>query len=54
MNITGIWTNQELTNVASSSDLNFYYGVERGVWNQTGYPQAGVTYDVTTRYEAYY
>jgi len=54
MNITGIWTNKELTNVASSSDPNFYYGVERGVWNQTGYPQAGMTYDVTTRYEAYY
>lgn len=55
MNITtGIWENTELNNTSTSSDANYYYGVELGTWNQTGYPQAGVTYDVSTKYQAYY
>lgn len=55
MNITsGIWTNKELNNTSSSSDASYYYGVELGTWNVTGKPVSGTTYNVTTRYEAYY
>jgi len=54
MNITGIWTNKELNNTSSRSDETYFYGVELGTWNQTGKPQSGVTYNVQTRYEAYY
>lgn len=54
MNITGIWTNQEFNNTASSSDATYYFGVELGTWNQTGKPESGLTYNVATRYEAYY
>jgi len=54
MNITSSWTNVELNNTSSSSDASWYYGVELGTWNQTGKPAAGVTYNVATRYEAYY
>jgi len=55
MNLTGIWTDEELNATGSvTSDANYYYGYEFAYWNQTGYPQAGVTYDVATRYDAYY
>lgn len=54
MNISTIWTNQNLTNTSHSSDANYYYGVELATWNQSGYPASGVTYDVSTKYKAYY
>ena len=55
MNLTGVWTNEELNATGSvTSDASYYYGVELAYWNQTGKPTTGVTYDVATRYEAYY
>lgn len=55
MNITvGIWDNKAFNNTSTSSDASYYYGVELGTWNVTGQPVAGTTYNVATRYEAYY
>jgi len=57
MNITdggSIWTNEELNNTAVSSSGGFYWLKEEGIWNQTGYPQAGVTYTCDILYQAYY
>lgn len=54
MNITDVWTNKELNNTSSNSDATYYYGVEVASWNQTGKPESGVTYDVQTKYSAYY
>lgn len=54
MNITDggtIWSMEELNATGIvSSDANYYYGLELGLWNWTGYPVAGVTYDVETAY----
>jgi len=49
-----IWNNEEMNNTSSGSDASYYYGYELAHWNQTGLPTSGVTYDVATRYEAYY
>jgi len=55
MNISqSVWTNEELNITSTDSDASFYYGIERGHWNQTGMPASGVTYEVATKYEAYY
>ena len=55
INISTIWTNNEMNYTGSvSSDATYYYGYERAYWNQTGKPESGVTYDVATKYEAYY
>lgn len=54
MNISTVWTNEELNNTSSSSDATYYYGIELGNWNQTAKPESGVTYEVATKYEAYY
>lgn len=58
MNITytggTIWTNEELNNTASSLSGSYYYVEETGIWNQTGYPVAGVEYECKVDYDAYY
>jgi len=57
MNITNggtIWNNEELNNTSTSSDADYYYGVEEGIWNQTGKPVAGTTYSCSALYQAYY
>lgn len=55
MNISTIWTDEELNATGSvSSDATYWYGYELAHWNQTGKPESGVTYEVTTKYEAYY
>ena len=55
INITTIWTNNEMNATGSvTSDVDYYYGYELAYWNQTGNPESGVTYNVATRYEAYY
>lgn len=54
-NITiGIWNNVEFNNTDDGSDADYYYCEEQGHWNQSGYPVSGTSYDVVTRYEAYY
>jgi hypothetical protein len=54
MNITGIWTNVELNNTSCTLIGSYYYLTEQGHWNQTGYPQAGVTYECSVLYQGYY
>jgi len=54
MNITGIWINVELNNTSCTLIGNYYYLTEQGHWNQTGYPEAGVTYTCSIVYQGYY
>jgi hypothetical protein len=55
MNISeSVWTNAELNNTSCSSSGGFYWIEEEGVWNQTGKPEAGVTYECTVLYQGYY
>ena len=57
MNITNggsIWTDEELNNTACSEVGDFYELEEEGVWNATGYPVAGVTYECSVLYQGYY
>lgn len=54
MNISTVWTNEELNNTSTDSDATYYYGIEEAHWNHTGKPEAAVDYDVATKYEAYY
>ena len=52
MNISeGIWTNEELNNTSCSHSGDFYWLKENGVWNQSGYPVVGVTYDCQVDYD---
>ena len=59
MNITYdssfIWQNKELNNTSVSGPSGgFYWIKENGVWNSTGYPAAGVTYECSILYQGYY
>lgn len=55
MNISeGIWTNEELNHTSCFHSGDFYWLKENGVWNQTGYPVAGVTYECSVLYQGYY
>lgn len=54
MNITDIWANEELTNIACEGSGGFYWLTEQAIWNQTDYPLAGVTYECAVSYQAYY
>lgn len=57
MNITdggSVWTDVELNNTACSLDGDYYYLTEQGHWNETGKPEAGVTYACSILYQAYY
>jgi len=55
MNISeGIWTNEEMNNTSCVHSGDFYWLKEEGVWNQTGYPVSGVTYECGVLYQGYY
>lgn len=55
INLTDVWVNEEMNATGSiDSDASYWYGLELAHWNQTGKPESGVSYDVATRYEAYY
>ena len=58
MNITYnsnfIWNNIELNNTSCELIGNFYYLKEQGHWNQTDYPQSGITYECSVLYQGYY
>jgi len=54
MNITSIWQNMELNNTSCISGTNFYFLKEEGIWNQTGYPKQGESYECSVLYQAYY
>lgn len=57
MNITDggtIWNNEELNNTSCSLVGSFYMLQEEGVWNNTGYPAAGVVYTCNVLYQGYY
>ena len=55
MNISeGIWTNVELNNTSCVHSGDFYWLKEDGIWNQTGYPVSGVTYECGVLYQGYY
>lgn len=49
-----IWNNEELNHTSIDSDANFYYLKENGVWNETGKPSSGVTYNCSFLYQGYY
>lgn len=55
MNISvGIWTNEELNHTSCVHNGDFYWLKENGIWNQTEYPMAGVTYECSILYQGYY
>jgi len=55
MNISeGIWTDEELNQTSCVHSGDFYWLKENGVWNQTGYPQAGVDYECSVLYQGNY
>jgi len=53
MNITGIWTNQELNNTSCSLDSGFYWLKEEGTLSPNTLNE-GQTYDWSVLYKAYY
>jgi len=55
MNISeSVWTNAELNNTACSLVGSFYILTEQGHWNETGKPEAGITYECSVLYQGYY
>ena len=55
MNISeGIWTNKELNNTSCLHSGAFYWLKENGIWNQTGKPQWGITYECSVLYQGKY
>jgi hypothetical protein len=54
LNITGVVTNQLMTYNGYSSTTNYYLCTHIYTWNVTGQPNAGNSYDIVIRYEAYY
>jgi hypothetical protein len=53
LNITGVVTNAELTNVNIWADTNFYYLIEKYTINPNTLI-GGQTYECTFKYQAYY
>ena len=54
INITGIVTNQAMTYYSKGTGIFYYLATFYYVWNSTGKPQAGITYNTAVWYEAYY
>ena len=54
INITGVVSNQQMTYSSYSTGTNFYVATFYYVWNATGQPNAGTSYNVAVWYEAYY
>ena len=54
INITGIVTNQAMTYYSYGTGTNYYLATFEYIWNSTGKPQSGVSYNAEIWYDAYY
>jgi len=54
INITGIISNQQMTYQSYSTGTNYYLATFYYVWNSTGKPQSGVSYNAEIWFDAYY